>query len=67
MARSLQLPMPSWLRKAIRTKAMTYPEAEAYWHLYLLATPEQPLSAPTWLHPSLSRLWLLEAAQGARM
>ena len=61
MATSLvQSNMPPWLRRALRVKAVTYPEAEMFWHLHLLATPEQSTIAPKWLHPACDRLYLLE-------
>ena len=61
MATSLvNRPMPKWLRRALKARAVTYQEAEAFWHLHLLATPEQASIAPKWLHPACDRLYLLE-------
>ena len=61
MANSLvNKPMPAWLRRALKVQAVTYPEAEMFWYLHLLATPEQSSIAPKWLHPACDRLYLLE-------
>ena len=60
MAQSLLKPMPRWLRRALKKQAVTYLEAEAFHHLHLLATQDEPATAPKWLHPACDRLYLLE-------
>ena len=61
MAESLQVQsMPKWLRRALKSGAVSYPEAERFWHLHLLATASESAIAPKWLDPACDRLWLLE-------
>ena len=61
MARSLaNKPMPKWLRRALKAQVVTWPEAEAFWHLHLLATVSEPAIAPKWLDQACDRLYLLE-------
>ena len=56
----LHRPFPKWLRRALKSGVISYPEAEAFWHLHLLATQDQSSVAPKWLHPACDRLYLLE-------
>ena len=60
MGKSLLKPLPKWLRRAIKLQAVSYPEAEAFNHLHLLATKDESAVAPKWLHKACDRLYLLE-------
>ena len=67
MAQSMLHPMPKWLRRALKQQAVSYPEAQALHHLHLLATQDEPATAPKWLHPACNRLYLLEMPVSKRL
>ena len=66
MGQSLLKPLPKWLRRALKLQAVTYPEAQAFYHLHLLATKQESAVAPKWLHPACDRLYLLELPASKR-
>ena len=59
MARSLQRPLPKWLRKAVKHKVLSLEEAQAMDHQFILAVAdEEPMPEP--LFSACSRIWLYE-------
>ena len=62
MAYDLRMPLPPWLRRAVRKQVMSYPEAQLIWALASMASPvgEQPCY-PECLQIPLNNLALLNA------
>ena len=59
--------MPWWLRRAVRDKVMSYPEAQ-HWHLLTeMCSPHlEEIFLPRSLHRAAERLHLLERPAGRR-